>query len=51
MDPKDFEGVVIYSDLEKTIGCKTDNNKINKLIQKAFWGLRGYFLDLLTDYP
>ena len=51
VDPKDFEGVVIYSDLEKTIECKTDNNKIKKLIQNAFWGQRGNFLDLPTDCP
>ena len=49
--PEDFEGIVIYSDLEKTIECKTDNEKINKLIQNAFWGQRGNFLDIPTDCP
>lgn len=38
VDPKDFEGVVIYTDLEKTIKCETDNTKINRLISNAFWG-------------
>ena len=51
VDPKDFEGVVIYSDLEKTIECKTDSVKINKLIQNSFWGQRGNFLDVPTDCP
>ena len=51
VDPKDFEGVVIYSNLEKTIECKTDNNKINKLINNAYWGQRGNFLDVPTDCP
>ena len=27
VNPKDFEGVVIYTDLEQTIECKTDNKK------------------------
>ena len=51
VNPKDFEGVVIYSDLEKTINCTTDNPKINKLMQNAYWGQRGNFLDVPTDCP
>ena len=51
VDPNDFEGVVIYSNLEKTIECKTDNDKINQLIHNAFWGQRGNFLDVPTDCP
>ena len=51
VNPNDFEGVVIYTNLEKTIECKTDNNKINKLMQNAFWGQRGNFLDVPTDCP
>mgnify|MGYP002624505299 CR=1 FL=1 len=51
VDPNDFEGVVIYTNLEKTIGCKTDNSKINQLIHNAYWGQRGNFLDVPTDCP
>ena len=51
VDVNDFEGVVIYTNLEKTIECKTDNEKINKLIQNAYWGQRGNFLDVPTDCP
>ena len=51
INPKDFEGVVIYTNLEKTIQIKTDNKKINKLIQNTFWGQKGNFLDLPTDCP
>ena len=51
VNPNEFEGVVIYTDLEKTIECKTDNNKINRLIQNGIWGQRGNFLDLPTDCP
>ena len=51
VDPKDFEGVVIYTDLEKTIKCETDNTKINRLISNAFWGQRSNFIDVPTDCP
>ena len=51
VDPKDFEGIVIYTNLEKTINCTTDNPKINKLIENAYWGQRGNFLDVPTDCP
>ena len=27
VNPKDFEGVVIYTDLEETLECETDNKK------------------------
>ena len=51
VDPRDFEGVVIYTNLEKTIECKTDNKKINQLIKNSYWGQRGNFLDIPTDCP
>ena len=51
VNPNDFEGVVIYTNLEKTLECKTDNDKINQLIQNAYWGQRGNFLDVPTDCP
>ena len=51
VDPNDFEGVVIYTDLVKTIKCETDNKKINKLISNTFWGQRSNFLDVPTDCP
>ena len=51
VNPNDFEGIVIYTDLEKTINCTTDNPKINKLIENAYWGQRGNFLDVPTDCP
>ena len=51
VEPKDFEGVVIYSDLEKTIECETDNEKLNKLLKNTIWGQKGNFLDVPTDCP
>ena len=51
VEPKDFEGIVIHTDLEKTFECETDNKKINKLINNTLWGQRGNFLDVPTDCP
>ena len=51
VNPDDFEGVVIYTDLELTIECETDNKKINKLIKNSLWGQKGNFLDVPTDCP
>ena len=51
VEPKDFEGVVIYTDLEKKINFETDNKNINKLVENCFWGQCGNFLDVPTDCP
>ena len=51
INPKDFEGIVMYTDLETTIECKTDSEKINKLLKNTFWSQRGNFLDVPTDCP
>ena len=51
VDTKEFEGVVIYTDLEKTIECETDNKKINQLMKNTLWGQKGNFLDVPTDCP
>ncbi len=51
VDPKDFEGIVIYTDLEETSECETDNKIINQLIKNTLWGQRGNFLDVPTDCP
>ena len=51
VDPNDFEGIVIYTDLEKTIECETDNKKINQIIKNTLWGQKGNFLDVPTDCP
>lgn len=51
VNPKDFEGVVLYTDLNETLKCLTDNPKINRLIQNALWGQKGNFLDIPTDCP
>ena len=51
VNPNDFEGIVMYTDLELTAQCETDNKKINKLIQNSLWGQKGNFLDVPPIVP
>ena len=48
---EDFEGLVLYSEMEQIGKLKTSNNKINKLINNSLWGLKSNFLDVPTDCP
>ena len=43
VNPKEFEGVVIYTNLERVLECKTDNKKINRLIKNAYWSKEEIF--------
>lgn len=51
VDPADFTGVVLSSDLHEWLECQTDSPKINQLMQNTLWGQRGNFLDVPTDCP
>lgn len=51
VDPNDFTGVVLYSDLEDTLTVETDSKNLNQLLKNAYWGQRGNFLDVPTDCP
>ncbi|MCD8217083.1 MAG: glycoside hydrolase family 78 protein, partial [Clostridiales bacterium] len=51
LSPDDFEGWVLYSDLEQTGHIDTGNEKVNQLISNVIWGQRGNFLDVPTDCP
>lgn len=51
VNPSDFEGVVLYSDLEDTGNIRTSNDLLNQLFENAKWGQRGNFLDVPTDCP
>ena len=50
-DPKDFRGLVIHSDLERTGNVETGNAKLNRFFLNTVWGQRGNFLDVPTDCP
>lgn len=48
---EDFRGIALYSDFETIGTLTTGNEKINRLIQNSFWGMKGNFLDVPTDCP
>ena len=47
----DFEGCVVYSDLEQTGQINTSDWRINRLFENAKWSQKDNFLDLPTDCP
>lgn len=47
----DFEGCVVYSDLEETGNIVTSDARINRLIANAKWSQKDNFLDVPTDCP
>lgn len=51
VDPEDFTGCVVYSDLQRIGTIETSNPMINRLFQNALWGQKGNFLDVPTDCP
>ena len=51
LDPSDFTGFVIYSDIEETGFIETSEPLVNKLFVNAKWGQKGNFLDVPTDCP
>ena len=51
LDPADFTGIVLSSDLRPTLQCETDHADLNRLLQNALWSQRSNFLDVPTDCP
>lgn len=51
LDPNDFTGCVLYSDLEQTGSFETSDPLVNRLFLNALWGQKGNFLDVPTDCP
>ncbi|WP_239616549.1 alpha-L-rhamnosidase [Cohnella mopanensis] len=51
LDPKDFNGCVLYSDMEQTGNIETSDPLVNRLFLNALWGQKGNFLDVPTDCP
>ena len=51
VNPEDFTGCVLYSDLEETGSIETSEPLVNRLFQNALWGQKGNFLDVPTDCP
>ncbi|GIO92075.1 alpha-L-rhamnosidase [Paenibacillus lactis] len=51
LNPDDFTGCVLYSDLEETGSFETSDPLVNRLFLNALWGQKGNFLDVPTDCP
>lgn len=51
LDPNDFTGCVLYSDLEQIGSFETSDPLVNRLFLNALWGQKGNFLDVPTDCP
>ena len=51
IDPDDFEGLVIHSELEKRGDVVTSDPLVNQLVHNARWGMKGNFVDVPTDCP
>ena len=51
INPEDFIGLALCSDLKETLRVHTGNEKINRLLLNALWGQRSNFIDVPTDCP
>ncbi|PRX27201.1 alpha-L-rhamnosidase [Orenia metallireducens] len=51
LDPSDFTGKVVYSDLNRTGFIETSDEKINQLYSNCLWGQKSNFIDMPTDCP
>ncbi len=51
INPDDFIGCVIYSDMEQTGFIKTSNEKINRLFENCMWSQKSNFIDIPTNCP
>lgn len=51
VNPDDFEGCVVYSDMEETGWLKTSHAGVNRLFENAKWSQKCNFLDVPTDCP
>lgn len=50
-DLSDFEGCVVYSDLDETGWFTTSDERVNRLFLNAKWSQKDNFLDVPTDCP
>lgn len=51
LDPEDFTGLVIHSEIEEIGHIETADPLVNQLFHNAKWGQKGNFLDVPTDCP
>ncbi len=51
LDPADFVGKVLYSQMDRTGFLETGHEKLNRLYLNALWGQKSNFIDFPTDCP
>ncbi len=51
IDPKAFEAVAVYSDMEQVGNFRCSHEGVNRLLQNTRWSMKGNFLDVPTDCP
>ena len=51
INPEDFTGCVVHSQMEETGTITTSNELVNRLFSNVRWGQKGNFLDTPTDCP
>ncbi len=51
LNPEDFTGLVIHSEMEELGHIETSDPLVNQLFHNAKWGQKGNFLDVPTDCP
>ncbi len=51
LDPADFTGIALYSEIPDAGWIETGHPLINQLVSNTRWGMRGNFLDVPTDCP
>ncbi|VDG33646.1 alfa-L-rhamnosidase [Lactobacillus coryniformis subsp. coryniformis KCTC 3167 = DSM] [Lactiplantibacillus mudanjiangensis] len=51
IDPADFTGIALYSDMPMTGQITTDRADVNQLFRNIQWGQKSNFLDVPTDCP
>lgn len=47
----DFEGYVIYDEMEQTGSFETSNTLVNQIYKNAYWSIRGNYRGMPTDCP
>lgn len=51
INPEDFVGICVYSDIRRTGYLNCSNEKLNKLFDNIFWSQKDNYLDVPTDCP
>lgn len=51
LDPADFTGRVVYSDLDGAVDFFCSDERLNRLYANVLWGQRSNFVDMPTDCP